>query len=114
MCSVPGESGSASSPSTTKAQVTAEDIGAQYNLAGGETFSVSNYPRGELEAKNDSAFSGGSSREISAVSQDDQDKLEKDLEKELEEKAIEKISSNLPSDKYFIKEPVQKKILDET
>ncbi|OGM09864.1 hypothetical protein A2W13_01625 [Candidatus Woesebacteria bacterium RBG_16_36_11] len=107
-------SGSASSPSTTKAQVTAEDIGAQYNLAGGETFSVSNYPRGELEAKNDSAFSGGSSREISAVSQDDQDKLESDLKKELEEKAIEQISSNLSSDKYFIKESVQTTILDET
>ena len=112
--SVTVASGSASSPSTTKVQVTAEDIGAQYNLAGGETFSVSNYPRGELEAKNDSSFSGGSSREISAVSQDDQDKLEKDLEKELEEKAIEKISSNLPSDKYFIKESVQTTILDET
>ena len=82
-------SGSASSPSNTEVSVTAGDIGSEYNLASGESFTVSNYPTSELEAKNDDAFSGGSSREISAVSEDDTEKLLSDLTDELEEKAKE-------------------------
>jgi hypothetical protein len=97
-------SGSASTPGTTKVNVTAADIGANYNLAANESFTVANYPTSDLEAKNESAFSGGSSREISAVSQEDQDKLLNDLADELKTKAVDELESTLGEGEYLIKE----------
>jgi len=102
--SVAVASGSASSPGTTKTGVTAFDIGAQYNLAGDASFIVGNYSVSDIEAKNESAFSGGSSREISAVAADDQKKLEKELEDELKGKASSELAQQLSADKVFIEE----------
>ena len=107
-------SGSASTPGTAKAAVMAVDIGTQYNLAADESFSISNYPKSELEGKNESAFSGGTSREISAVSQDDEDSLEEELVSELKDKLTQSIEANLNSDEVFIEESVTSTILDET
>lgn len=97
-------SGSASSPGTTKTSLTAEDIGAQYNLATGVSFKVGNFSTSDIEAKNEVAFSGGSSREISAVSADDQKVLQKELEGELEEKAARDLAQGLSEEKIFIPE----------
>ena len=99
-------SGSASSPGTVKAAVTAQDIGAQYNLAGNTSFSVANYSTSDIEAKNEEAFSGGSSREISAVSEEDQRVLEEDLLEELSEQAKSKLFDEPDREKYFIEESV--------
>jgi len=107
-------SGSASSPGTTKVKVSADKIGAEYNLAADESFIVGNYPSSDLEAKNESSFSGGSSKEISVVSEDDQKKLEDELTQELIEKGIGKIKSNLSPDKYVVDESVETEILDRT
>ena len=85
-------SGSAGSPGSTKANVSAASIGASYNLSSGTSFSVGSYSLGDLEAKNESAFSGGSSREVNVVSDDDMEKLEKDLTDELKDKTIKKLS----------------------
>lgn len=96
-------SGSAGSAGETNANVTAQDIGSQYNLASGSSFSVGNFSTNDLEAKNNNdAFSGGSSREITAVSQDDQDTLLKDLTDELKQKAKDKIVEEITQDDYFI------------
>lgn len=99
-------SGSAGSAGTTNASVTAEDIGAQYNLASGTSFSVGNYPITDIEAKNNSSFSGGSSREITAVSVEDQNILEEDLEKELEEKGINELLTKLSEEGMLIEDLV--------
>ncbi|MFV1917137.1 MAG: hypothetical protein ACC618_01445 [Patescibacteria group bacterium] len=97
-------SGSAGSPGTTVTKVRANDIGAQYNLAPGSTFSVENYSVSDIEAKNGSAFSGGSSREISAVSLEDQDNLEEDLTQELKGRATKGLLQSLGGDKLLIEE----------
>lgn len=97
-------SGSASTPGTTKTSITASSIGAEYNLAGGTSFSVSNYSPSDIEAKNESAFSGGSSREISAVSVEDQEKLEQELIDELKDKAREEFNEMVAGNKFPIEE----------
>jgi hypothetical protein len=97
-------SGSASTPGTTAASITAADIGAQHNLASGTSFSVSNYSTGDIEAKNDSSFSGGTSREISAISESDLSDLEDDLNNELVEKAEKGLNENLASGFVLIDE----------
>jgi hypothetical protein len=99
-------SGSAGTPGTTKAKVTAEDIGAQYNLASNSTFTVSNYSTSDMEAKNESSFSGGSSREISAVVEDDIESLEDELTDELSDSASNRLSDDLGSNKILISESV--------
>jgi hypothetical protein len=97
-------SGSAGTPGKTNAGVTAEEIGAQYNLASGTTFSVGTYSASDIEAKNESSFSGGSSSEISAVSKEDQDSLLKELKEELEGQAKEELSSGVDSNMILIED----------
>ncbi|OGM20084.1 hypothetical protein A2714_01495 [Candidatus Woesebacteria bacterium RIFCSPHIGHO2_01_FULL_38_9] len=99
-------SGSASSPGMVKASVTAQEFGSQYNLASGTTFSVGTYTLTDIEAKNENAFSGGSSREITAVSVEDQKVLEEDLTEELTAKVKEQFLENVSSDNFFISESV--------
>ena len=105
-------SGSASSPGTVNAKVTAEDIGAQYNLTSGESFTVSNFPTSEIEAKNESSFSGGSSREINAVSEEDREELEEDLKEELVEEIIQEARSGLEEGDFLIEEATKVDITD--
>jgi hypothetical protein len=106
-------SGSAGSPGTTKTAVTAEDIGAEYNLASGTTFRVGNYSSSDMEAKNEDSFSGGSSRDISAVSQDDVDNLFDDLEKELLQKVKEEMKSNISENEMLIDDSIKSQVKTE-
>jgi hypothetical protein len=92
----PGTPGTANSPAT------AGSIGAEHNLAKDETFKVGNYPRAEVDAVATADFSGGSSREISAVSEDDADKLREELEAELLEKAKIELTTKTTGDNLFI------------
>ena len=105
-------SGSASTPGTAKVGVTAQDIGAQYNLASGEVFDVANYLKSDIEAKNESDFSGGSSREINAVSEEDAAQLEEDLTSELIEEAIQKIKDSLSDDDFLVEESITENVIE--
>ncbi|QQS38984.1 hypothetical protein IPM62_06425 [Candidatus Woesebacteria bacterium] len=91
-------SGSASTPGTASVSVTAAQIGSEYNLAQGASFVVENYSLSDIEAKNDKDFSGGSSREINAVSENDLKKLDDELEAELKEKALGELRNKVSRD----------------
>lgn len=99
-------SGSASSPSATKANVTAVDIGASYNLSSGTSFVVGNYSSSDLEAKNERSFSGGSSREVSVISEQDMVSAEKELTNKLLEEAVEKLKSKAPEGEELIEDSI--------
>lgn len=99
-------SGSASSPSTTTASVIAEAIGADYNVAADTSFTVGTYSSSDIEAKNAESFTGGSSQEISAVSADDQKRIEDDLVTELKERAKEELLTTLSDTEIFIDESI--------
>jgi hypothetical protein len=105
---------SPSSPGTSAVAVSAEAIGAEYNLAKDETFKVGNYPKAEVDATSTSDFSGGSSRDISAVSKDDQDSLVEGLTNELSEKAKEDLASKATEDQILIDDFVETEIIDQT
>jgi hypothetical protein len=98
---------SPSSPGTDTVEVVAVGIGAEYNLAKDESFSVGNYPKAEVDAVVISDFSGGSSRQISAVSEEDMDGLEDDLIEELLEEAKEELIGKISEDQYFIEESME-------
>jgi hypothetical protein len=98
---------SPSSPGTESLNVSAGDIGAQYNLAKGETLVVGNYPKSEVDALVDEDFTGGSSREIVAVSSEDLEKLEDGLTEELVDEGRDEISSEIGEGKVFIADAVE-------
>lgn len=70
-------------PGTASVSVEAQEAGDTYNI-GTDTFVVSNFSN--VSASSSSSFSGGVSKKITIVSQDDLDKAENKLRDELKEK----------------------------
>lgn len=89
-------------PGGASVNITAGDIGSQYNLAKGEVFLVGNYSKALVAATSTADFSGGTSQEISAVSKDDQTNLETSLKTELTQNARSDISAKVSSDQIFV------------
>ena len=106
----------ASTPTTQTVTVTASTFGTEYNLPSGTKFTVGNYNSGDVVAKNDNPFSGGTTKDIQVVSSDDVSKVESDLIKNLEDKARSDIKSKLdPSSDVlpnFLDESIDKKDFD--
>lgn len=101
----PVASGSSSAnPSKTQTVATAADIGAQYNLASGVEFAVGNFSKSGLSAKNEEAFGGGTSREVSAAAKEDIESLEKELSEELFRKGADSLKSSLGDQEMLIEE----------
>lgn len=91
-----------------KVSVVAEDIGTQFNLAANSTFNFEQIASSAAWlVKNPSAFSGGTSREIQAVSKQDREDLQKSLIKDLKKKAEEQIKNKLNPGDYLLSEFVQ-------
>lgn len=60
--------------------VRAVDVGEEYNLSGGKTFSVAGYDQStEMSAENGSAFAGGSKEQYTILTQGDVDKIVKEI-----------------------------------
>jgi len=93
---------SPSDPGTQVVDIAASEIGAEYNLAKDEIFKVANYPKADVDAVSTVNFSGGASREISAVSEDDQKNLEEKLTSELTLQAKKNLFDGLPLGKVFV------------
>ena len=93
--------------------VTAEEFGSEGNLASGSEFSIANYARSDFIASNDSSFSGGTSREIQAISEDDQDGLLAELKEELKQKGLSQLHNELGVQDKLVEESVELKISEE-
>ena len=93
VASASGDVFSGTKPGTADVNVTANDIGAQYNLPSGTTFSIN--AGNSVAAKNNSAFSGGSKQTVTVVSQADIDKLLSMLPKSLEDKAKSQLQGQI-------------------
>ncbi len=87
------------SPSTTTVTVTAFDIGDKYNLPGTK-FTFSN--TSSYLAKNDTAFTGGSSHQATVVTKSDQDRLFATLSAELTSKAQDDLNAKLESSQTLL------------
>ncbi len=93
----------------TKVKVTAADIGAQYNLAANSNFTLETLSSSSFSAKNPATFSGGTSREIQAVSKEDRENLRLALLAELEKKAKDEIGAKLSPNDYLLADSLQLK-----
>lgn len=86
--------------------VTAFDIGAQYNLAQKSQFTVKDYPISSFLAKNNVALAGGTSRQISAVSDVDQTNLLKSLTAELIDKGNRELGTKAEAGSLIVDESI--------
>lgn len=87
---------------SVQTSVTAKDIGKEYNLPSGTKFTVGSFEASEVEAKNETAFSGGSKKEVTVVSKDDVNKVTEGVIKNLEEKAKDEIAQKISSEKSVL------------
>ena len=75
--------------------ILASDIGEDYNLSAGQLFSVGSLDSADFVAKNESNITGGLSKQITVVTQFDQDKLlaslKLQLDKQVKEDLIKKV-----------------------
>lgn len=95
---------SPSTPGTYVVEVRASDIGAEYNLAKNEVFSVGDYSKSEVDAIATTDFTGGSSRDISAVSPDDAVSLLTSLTSELSTNAKRDLLNSIPANQLLIED----------
>lgn len=87
---------------TAQVAVTAKQIGSEYNLPSKTEFDFNGMSG--VAARNESAFSGGSKKEVTVFSKKDADALSEDLPESLEEKAKEALREKLGSDEEALGE----------
>lgn len=93
--SASGDIFSGTKPGTTNVKVSASEIGTEGNLPSGSKFTVGTSKT--VAAKNDSAFSGGTKKSVTVVSDKDLAKLRSELPKSLADKAKSDISTKVSS-----------------
>ncbi len=83
------------------ADVTAVDIGADGNLPSGTEFSVNNLSSDQVSAKSEGNFSGGTSKDITVVTDSDQKKLLASLASSLRSQAQQKLQATVKDKKVL-------------
>lgn len=98
------------SPGKADASITAQNIGPDSNLSAGSQLSFKQFSEDDYYAKT-SGLSGGTSQEVKAVSQADQDKLLSAATTELISKAQTELQSRLGGDKALVTVEDQEKFI---
>lgn len=101
----------AGTPGKEKAKVTAAKIGPEGNLGGGSDFTFEDYPVTSYASRNEEAFSGGTSREVTVVGEKDQEDLLELLKNKLTEGAKEELEKKLDPSEKLLEETIEGKIL---
>ena len=94
--------------------VTAKDIGAEYNLASGTQFKIASLPESLYLAIADDAFTGGSKKEVSTVSKKDIDALEAEAEKQAKQNSENVLGTQISNDEIIISDLTSAKVIDTT
>lgn len=98
---------------TSKAKATAGAIGVESNVASGTEFAVADFPNTSYSARNDQAFSGGTSREIAVVSRDDVTKLREEVIKSLTSKGESELAQKQGSGEKLLENSSVTKVVSE-
>lgn len=93
--------------------ITALEIGPEGNLPEATEFTFEKEPKNSYYAKSIGDFSGGTSREISTVSDQDKEKLISSLSKELISQAREKLANQVPKESLLIEQSLQEEVAKE-
>lgn len=97
-----------------KAAITALSIGTEYNLLANSEFSLDSFSTNSYAAKNESELSGGTSREVQAVSQEDVDQLTHQLEEELKQQAADKLAAKEGSEMQILIQGAKTEVISQS
>lgn len=100
-------------PGEAKVKIVAKDIGDDYNLDDGKSFEIEDYEESELEGKNKDKISGGSSKEVKIVTQEDMDNLSNQLRGVSAQKTEKNIEGKLGVSQKLIAGSVKTSITSE-
>lgn len=89
---------------TSPVGLTASAIGPESNLPAGTEMSVGNYNKSQVVARVEEAMSGGTSKNVTVVTSDDQKKLKAKVTDDLKTKAEEEIQKKLPANTKIVAE----------
>lgn len=84
--------------------VTAAGIGPEGNLSAGTDLVVGNYQKSQVVARVEDAFAGGTSKNVTVVTLDDQKKLQAKVLNDLRQKAESDLQTKMTNDKKIISE----------
>jgi hypothetical protein len=101
-------------PGKANVNVTASQIGTDSNLSAGTQFKVGSFSTLDYVAKNEAAFSGGSSRQAKAVAPADIAKLRADLTNSLRDQAKQQLSGQVGESDTIVPESIQLQTVSET
>lgn len=90
--------------------VTAASIGADGNLASGSDLAVTGFSADRLTAKAEGNFSGGTSKDVTVVSSEDQQRLLAKLTSQLRQQAQQKLQEKYP-DKKILQEALEERVI---
>lgn len=93
----------------TKALISASDIGSEYNLTKGTKLVFKDFSENILVAKVKENLSGGSKRQVNAVSREDKVTLEQKINEVIKNETNKKIDQDLSSINGVIRETIQNK-----
>ncbi len=114
---VPAASGSADpssyQPGKADVNVTAQAIGVESNLSAGSAFTIGTFSTMDYVAKNNTAFSGGTSRQVSAVAAQDLTDLRSQLISSLTGQVKNQLASSVSSDRQLVVDSVQTGVITE-
>lgn len=99
----------------TTTNVTAKDIGPNGNVSASSEFAFANINSAQVSARNEAAFTGGTSKQVTVVSRVDQDNVVKALTDELVAKAKEQLLALAGGERLIdatIKTEVAEKVFD--
>ncbi len=91
-------------PGKVQVEAEAEDIGTLHNLEEDQKLRVGSFAESDFLAKNPAAFSGGSSREVTVVAEEDISQAEEDLSEALLARAQQGLRQEIDSTARLIEE----------
>jgi len=97
-----------------KVKVTAASIGPEGNLKEGTDFSFADLPASSYSAKSETAFSGGTSREIKVFSKEDADRLVASLSAQIKDNAKDNLRKELFPGENLLEQGIVTKISRKT
>lgn len=93
-------------PGQATVKVTASVIGAESNLSAGTQFRIGSFSTLDYVAKNDAALSGGSSRQVKAVSKEDVAGLRTETTQSVKDQAKNELSGQISPDDQLVAETI--------
>lgn len=77
------------SPGKSKVKITAEEVGPSHNLESGQDFTFTQFDEFSYSTQNEAPITGGAQRQVTTVTKEDMDRLEKSLTETITARASE-------------------------